>query len=199
MTVWRQAWCYVARKREKTVVVAAILVTIMVLLSAVLTMRHEESSSRLEAGQGVQRFSTQVDMTQVETVKAVEEASSTMQSLLQIMVLVLVVMSVVVVSCLLFFRIRERKYEIGILISIGRGKGRIVAQLAVEMLYLMGMALLPALIVSVGLLKLLGYGIHPICFLEAIGIWLGTVLVSLVVSALGIMTKNAKTILTQID
>ena len=199
MTVWKQAWCYVARKREKTMVAVAILVTIMVLLGAVLTMQQEESSRRLESGQGVQQFSTQVDMTQVETVKAVEETSSTMQSLLQIMVVILIVMSIVVLSCLLVFRIRERKYEIGILISIGRRKGQIVAQLAVEMLYLIGMAILPALVVSVGLLQLLGYGIHIESFLAAIGIWMGTVLVSLIVSALGIMTKNAKTILMQID
>ncbi|NMM94470.1 ABC transporter permease [Bifidobacterium oedipodis] len=199
MTVWRQAWYYVARKREKTMVVVAILVTIMVLLSAVLTMQQEESSKRLDSGQGVQQFSTQVDMAQVETVKAVEETNSTMQTLLQIMVVILIVMSIVVLSCLLVFRIRERKYEIGILISIGRRKEQIVAQLAVEMLYLIGMAILPALVISVGLLQLLGYGIRIESFLEAIGIWIVAVLVSLVVSALGIMTRNAKTILMQID
>lgn len=199
MTVWKQAWYYVARKREKTVVVVVILVTIMILLSTVLAMQKEESDRQPKAGQGIQQFSDQMDPEEIETMESVEAGSRTMQSLLRIMVLILIVMSIVVLSCLLIFRIRERKYEIGILISIGRRKREVVAQLTVEMLYLMGMAVLPALGASVGLLKLLGYGIYAVCFLEAVGIWVGSVLVSLVVSALGIMTKNAKAILVQID
>lgn len=199
MTVWKQAWCYVARKHEKTAVAVAILVAIMVLLSAILTMQQAESARQPEAGQGIQQLSTQMNLQDVETFEAVQEGSRTMQSLLRVMVSILIVTSVVVLTCLLFFRVRERAYEIGILISIGRGKGRIVAQLAVEMLYLMGMALLPALAVSVCLVTLLGLEMHLVCFLEAIGIWIGAVLVSLVVSALRVMTKNPKSILIQID
>lgn len=196
MTIWEKAWYYVTRKKEKSMVVVVILMTMMVLLSTVLTMQMVETLKQPEVGQGIQQLYETVD---IEAAKTVAEGSKTMQSLLQMMVMILMIMSVVVLSCLLIFRIRERKYEIGIMISIGQRKSEIVTQLIVEMLYLMAIAFIPALILSVGLMVILGYGIYMICLFKAIAIWMGSVMIALIISAMGIMRKNAKTILVQID
>lgn len=218
MTVWKRAWYYVARKKEKTIVVLVLLITIMILLNTVLAMQketdsaqaqssgiklsealEEESQNGIDTGENHNKDEIIQQLADQANAKELEEGSSTMRSLLGIMVIVLIGTSVLVMSFLQIFRIRERKYEIGVMVSVGCSKGEIMRQLTAEMLYIMAMAVIPSIAVSAGLLKLLGYGIYAACFLEAFGIWLGTVMISLIVAAFSILTKNAKKILAQID
>lgn len=212
MTVWKRAWYYITRKRDKTMVMLTILMLILILLTTVLTMQKAMGEKKeADEGSGIvltEQGKDSVPQTKDEILqqfaeesnaKALEKESRTMQSLFRIMVFVLIGMSVLILSALLTFRIRERKYEIGVMISIGRSKMEIIGQFLTEMLFLTGMALPPALGISAVVVKLLGAGFSAVCILEAFGIWAGTILIALVIASLGIVTKNARTILAQID
>lgn len=193
-------------------VMLTILMLILILLTTVLTMQKAMGEKKeADEGSGIvltEQGKDSVPQTKDEILqqfaeesnaKALEKENRTMQSLFRIMVFVLIGMSVLILSALLTFRIRERKYEIGVMISIGRSKMEIIGQFLTEMLFLTGMALPPALGISAVVVKLLGAGFSAVCILEAFGIWAGTILIALVIASLGIVTKNARTILAQID
>ena len=79
---------------------------------------------------------------------SLKESSKALQGIVRTMMISLIVTGAGVLSFLMALWTRERNHEIGILLAIGKSKGRIFAQFLMEILLVSLMSLLPALAIG---------------------------------------------------
>ena len=77
-----------------------------------------------------------------------KESSQTLEGLVRIMMIVLLVTGAGALSLLLSLWTRERIHEIGVLLSIGKSKGRIFGQFLLEVVLVSLLALIPAFLIG---------------------------------------------------
>ena len=77
-----------------------------------------------------------------------KESSQTLEGLVRIMMIVLLVTGAGALSLLLSLWTRERIHEIGVLLSIGKSKGRIFRQFLLEVVLVSLLAVIPALLIG---------------------------------------------------
>ena len=77
-----------------------------------------------------------------------KESSQTLEGLVRIMMIVLLVTGAGALSLLLSLWTRERIHEIGVLLSIGKSKGRIFRQFLLEVVLVSLLAVLPAFLIG---------------------------------------------------
>ena len=77
-----------------------------------------------------------------------KESSQTLEGLVRIMMIVLLVTGAGALSLLLSLWTRERIHEIGVLLSIGKSKGRIFGQFLLEVVLVSLLAVLPAFLIG---------------------------------------------------
>ena len=77
-----------------------------------------------------------------------KESSQTLEGLVRIMMIVLLVTGAGALSLLLSLWIRERIHEIGVLLSIGKSKGRIFRQFLLEVVLVSLLAVIPAFLIG---------------------------------------------------
>ena len=77
-----------------------------------------------------------------------KESSQTLEGLVRIMMIVLLVTGAGALSLLLSLWTRERIHEIGVLLSIGKSKGRIFGQFLLEVVLVSLLALIPASLIG---------------------------------------------------
>ena len=102
------------------------------------------------------------DMGDTSLIKLSSDQASLSQSLLAIesvgdiantMVLVTMVASVVILGLLILISLRERKYEIGVLLSLGENKGSLMMQIVMESILIMVVSILLSIGLSKGVAK----------------------------------------------
>ena len=79
---------------------------------------------------------------------SLKESSKALQGIVRTMMISLIVTGAGILSFLMALWTRERNHEIGILLAIGKSKGRIFAQFLMEILLVSLMSLLPALAIG---------------------------------------------------
>ena len=79
---------------------------------------------------------------------SLKESSQALQEIVRTMMISLIVTGAGILSFLMALWTRERNHEIGILLAIGKSKGRIFAQFLMEILLVSLMSLLPALAIG---------------------------------------------------
>lgn len=79
---------------------------------------------------------------------SLKESSQALQGIVRTMLISLIVTGVGILSFLMALWTRERNHEIGILLAIGKSKGRIFVQFLVEILLVSLMSLLPAIAIG---------------------------------------------------
>ena len=77
-----------------------------------------------------------------------KESSQTLEGLVRIMMIVLLVTGAGALSLLLSLWTRERIHEIGVLLSIGKSKGRIFRQFLLEVVLVSLLAVIPAFLIG---------------------------------------------------
>ena len=147
------------------------------------------------------------------------EALAGIRHIIRLMTISIMIGGIIVLSLILVLWIRERIYEIGILLSIGMTKASIVGQFILEILLItipaMPVALLfgnilvgqilgglldadsPASLAGNLLSTASGLGVMT-SFLQACGLLVGIIIVSVLIASLMILIRKPKDILTKI-
>ena len=147
------------------------------------------------------------------------ESLSGIKHIIRIMTYSIMLGGIVVLSLILILWMRERIYEIGILLSIGMTKARIVGQFIIELLLITIPAMLASLLfgsilvgqilggllnsdspasLSDNLLSASGGLGAMTSFLQASGILVGIIVASVLIASLMILIRKPKDILTKI-
>ena len=147
------------------------------------------------------------------------ESLSGIKQIIRIMTYSIMLGGIVVLSLILILWMRERVYEIGILLSIGMTKARIVGQFILELLLISIPAMLVSLLfgnilvgqilgglldsdspanLSDNLLSASGGLGAMTSFLQASGILVGIIVASVLIASLMILIRKPKDILTKI-
>ena len=166
-----------------------------------------------------------IDWSKYEVIKdskAFEQASAAVGSMKHIIRLIstlIVVGAIVVLTLILILWIRERTYEIGILLSIGYSKIRIMSQFVLELVFISIPALIVALLSGSVLISQLlgaivtdesafvqgglsqkGFGLdNIICLLQCYGVLIGIIVISVVAASATILVKKPKDILSKVS
>ena len=114
--------------------------------------------------------------------------------ILNIMIYSILIGGIVVLSLVLILWLRERIYEIGILLSIGMHKLEIMLQFILELFFIS----VPAIVLSLLLISLF-VPFHLSCVFESYTILIGIILISIGWSCGMILVKKPKEILTKIS
>lgn len=148
------------------------------------------------------------------------ESVTGIKHIIKIMTYAIMIGGVVVLSLILILWLRERIYEIGILLSIGVSKIKIVGQFILELLFvsipatvfslLFGNIMLSQIVggfinaegagaVTDGMLKSGNFTESLITFLQSYGILISIIILSVVIASLMILVKKPKEILSKIS
>ena len=148
------------------------------------------------------------------------ESVTGIKHIIKIMTYAIMIGGVVVLSLILILWLRERIYEIGILLSIGVSKAKIVGQFILELLFisipatvfslLFGNIMLSQIIggfinsegagaVTDSMLKGGNFAESLITFLQSYGILLSIIILSVLIASLMILIKKPKEILSKIS
>ncbi len=148
------------------------------------------------------------------------ESVTGIKHIIKIMTYAIMIGGVVVLSLILILWLRERIYEIGILLSIGVSKAKIVGQFILELLFisipatifslLFGNIMLSQIIggfinsegagaVTDGMLKSGNFAESLITFLQSYGLLLSIIILSVLIASLMILIKKPKEILSKIS
>lgn len=148
------------------------------------------------------------------------ESVTGIKHIIKIMTYAIMIGGVVVLSLILILWLRERIYEIGILLSIGVSKAKIIGQFILELLFisipatvfslLFGNIMLSQIIggfinsegagaVTDGMLKSGNFAESLITFLQSYGILLSIIILSVLIASLMILIKKPKEILSKIS
>lgn len=148
------------------------------------------------------------------------ESVTGIKHIIKIMTYAIMIGGVVVLSLILILWLRERIYEIGILLSIGVSKAKIVGQFILELLFisipatvfslLFGNIMLSQIIggfinsegagaVTDSMLKNGNFAESLITFLQSYGILLSIIILSVLIASLMILIKKPKEILSKIS
>lgn len=154
--------------------------------------------------------------------KAFEQASGAVLSMKHIIRLIsalIVIGAIVVLTLILILWIRERTYEIGILLSIGFSKFRIMSQFILELVFISLPALIVALLSGSILISQLlgaivtdesafvqgglyqqGFGLDNITsLLQCYAVLIGIIVISVVAASATILVKKPKDILSKVS
>ena len=148
------------------------------------------------------------------------ESVTGIKHIIKIMTYAIMIGGVVVLSLILILWLRERIYEIGILLSIGVSKAKIIGQFILELLFisipatvfslLFGNIMLSQIIggfinsegagaVTDSMLKNGNFAESLITFLQSYGILLSIIILSVLIASLMILIKKPKEILSKIS
>ncbi|WP_237036920.1 ABC transporter permease [Mediannikoviicoccus vaginalis] len=148
------------------------------------------------------------------------ESVTGIKHIIKIMTYAIMIGGVVVLSLILILWLRERIYEIGILLSIGVSKAKIVGQFILELLFisipatvfslLFGNIMLSQIIggfinsegagaVTDSMLKSGNFAESLITFLQSYGLLLSIIILSVLIASLMILIKKPKKILSKIS
>lgn len=148
------------------------------------------------------------------------ESVTGIKHIIKIMTYAIMIGGVVVLSLILILWLRERIYEIGILLSIGVSKAKIIGQFILELLFisipatvfslLFGNIMLSQIIggfinsegagaVTDSMLKSGNFAESLITFLQSYGILLSIIILSVLIASLMILIKKPKEILSKIS
>lgn len=148
------------------------------------------------------------------------ESVTGIKHIIKIMTYAIMIGGVVVLSLILILWLRERIYEIGILLSIGVSKAKIVGQFILELLFisipatvfslLFGNIMLSQIIggfinsegagaVTDGMLKSGNFTENLITFLQSYGLLLSIIILSVLIASAMILIKKPKEILSKIS
>lgn len=148
------------------------------------------------------------------------ESVTGIKHIIKIMTYAIMIGGVVVLSLILILWLRERIYEIGILLSIGVSKAKIIGQFILELLFisipatifslLFGNIMLSQIIggfinsegagaVTDGMLKSGNFAESLITFLQSYGLLLSIIILSVLIASLMILIKKPKEILSKIS
>ena len=132
-----------------------------------------------------------------KNMQAYEESLSSIQNvkhILSIMIYAILMGGIIVLSLILILWFRERIYEIGILLSIGKGKLEIISQFILELMLLS----IPSTILSLAITRIM-IQLHMLCCIESYIVLIVIILLSTICSCGTILIKKPKKILTKIS
>ena len=148
------------------------------------------------------------------------ESIDGIKHIIKIMTYSIMIGGITVLSLILILWLRERVYEIGILLSIGISKIKIVTQFILELLFISLPSLVLSLFIGTLILNIIVGGFmnsedstimidsllknnnlitNLITFLQSYGILIGIIVLSVIIASLMILIKKPKEILSKIS
>ena len=148
------------------------------------------------------------------------ESVNGIKYIIKIMICSIIISGVIVLSLILILWLRERIHEIGILLSIGISKIKIVTQFILELLFISLPSLVLSLFIGNVILNIIVGGFmnsddstimvdsllknnnlisNLITFLQSYGILIGIIVLSVIIASLMILIKKPKEILSKIS
>lgn len=204
MSSLKKAWVYVTRKKSKSIVLLVIFSTILILLNTIYTMKDQvysesEYSSQIVLEESQNKKEVLQKYADKMNEQALEKQNESMISLFDTMSWILIISGILILLILMVFRIRQRRYEIGIQISIGISKIDIIKQFFMESYFILIVSVLFSLLFSIALLIMIQSNFSILCYLKACLVGMLSISTSVLIASLSLMTKSAKNLLVQID
>ena len=155
-----------------------------------------------------------------QTYKETLEAINYIQYIIKLIVYSFIVVAIVVLSLILILWLRERIHEIGILLSIGISKAKIIAQFIFELIFISLPSIVSSLFLgNVILNQIIGGFINSdnstininnllkndnlisniTIFLQSYGVLIGIIVLSVIIASAMILVKKPKEILSKIS